>query len=71
MIKIDKGIPVPPGKAPGRPRYPLKFMNIGDSFFEATPGPSFRNTMYTMAGHYKIKITVRSENGGFRVWRTA
>ncbi len=35
-VKVDKGVPVPDARAPGRPgKYPWEKMEVGDSFFVA------------------------------------
>lgn len=74
MIKIDKGIPVPPRH--GEAKYPYGQMQVGDSFF--CSGPSQSN-LASRAGHVghamgaKFSVRKAVENGvaGFRVWRVS
>lgn len=63
-IKIDKGIPVP---LTLKSKYPFKAMAIGDSFF--IEDRSQRSNMYLYAKRIGIKVTVREEGSGARVWR--
>lgn len=70
MIKIEKGIPIPPG-AGGWRKYPLGEMEIGDSFF--APGRKAGDISGGFAYHKGKKFSARTcaENGvdGVRVWR--
>ena len=78
MIKIDKGIPIPP-KISAKSKYPLSEMEVGDSFF--VPGSVSKATSII---HYrKLKGTLgldtafvtraekRGNETGIRVWRVA
>ena len=69
MFKIDKGVPMGPGKRRGRPRkYPFPDMEVGDSFFVPNlknPRPLFASC----AKHVGMKAAVRAEGDGYRVWR--
>jgi hypothetical protein len=65
-IVIDKNIPMPTST---HKKYPLDDMAVGDSFFVADP--TKRAGLYTSAARYDIKVSVRLEGTGFRVWRTA
>lgn len=77
-IKIDKGIPIPPNPS-GRPtgsKYPLRDMQVGDSFFVAnTTSQRVCGTMGNLSKRVGIKVAIRkvTENGvaGVRVWRVA
>ena len=75
MIKIEKGVPVPPAQN-GRPvTYPFGEMNIGDSFFVADVGKRF--SIYSQVRYYNekngrtIQVVQRRESNGVRVWRIA
>lgn len=69
MFKIDKGIEAPTGRS----KYPLKELEIDDSFF--VPGA----TAQTISGSFgvqkpkKFSVRARIEGGvsGVRVWRVA
>lgn len=66
-IKIEKNVPIPTGNGP----YPLKDMEIGDSFF--VPNKSHNSISGYTSSHRPKKFTVMKceENGikGLRVWR--
>lgn len=75
MIRVEKGIPVPPRAH----RYPWHQMEPGDSFFvECPPGVrvSLRQTKVNSAArndgrrHNRAYCT-RREGDGVRVWRVA
>lgn len=66
-IKIEKGVPVPPG----RDKYPWADMDVGDSFFVATDKvENFKRNVYAKNRNGKM-FTARAEGNGVRVWRTA
>ena len=76
MIKIDKGIPVPPRMPRGaRSKYPFLGMEVGDSFF--VPGIKPRQisprscSARLRAEGAKFATRSVTENGvdGTRVWR--
>lgn len=82
-FKIDRGVPLPAGKARGYQRqYPFDKMKVGDSFFVATKeqkakqtnllnaAAHFRNYARTAAGKL-FRIKTGLETGGIRVWRIA
>ena len=63
MIKVEKGIPIP---GP-REKYPWKKLKIGESFFiDSKYGYSIA---YTTGKRHKLKIAIRKEKQGYRVWR--
>ncbi len=70
MIKVDPNIPMPAGRIASR-KYPWREMAIGDSFFipdvsrKSFSGPSLA------AKRTGFKFTVRTVEGGLRVWRFA
>lgn len=74
MIRIDKGVPVPPRKAGkgAELKYPWPHLSPGDSFFVQNAN---RNSIYAGARNWSKKIgykfTCRSEPGGIRVWRVS
>lgn len=77
MIEIDKNIPVPEAARRGRPpKYPLAKMEVGDSFFLKTTGDpkkdqNRQSTLRTRARGMGILLSIRSGEGGHRVWRVA
>lgn len=70
MIKIDKGVAVPPYHK-GKKLYPFEKMEIGDSFL-VTNRP--RQQMSEHASRYGKRLgrcfEVRTVSEGVRVWRT-
>lgn len=72
---IDKGVPLPPSaRSPRASKYPLRDMDVGDSFF--VPGVPVRNLSGRLINParrlgYKVATRSWSENGvaGVRVWR--
>lgn len=68
-FKIDKDIP-----APDRAKYPVRGMEVGDSFFVPSREPSARNSPQTAGRYYGFKLVSRAvvEDGieGVRIWRT-
>lgn len=82
-MKIDKGIPIP-GKRDcvefhNSTKYPLREMEIGDSFFVSTTDTDNRRVFNTLGSackqfkkrHAEYNFTVRFVENGVRVWRTA
>lgn len=73
-IKIEKGIPLPGsrGGTNGRSKYDIiRDMKIGDSFILTVKKSSAYSMSYRLARDYKVKLTIRADNGTFRVWRIA
>lgn len=82
-IKIEKGVPLPFGKARGyQRRYPFDKMKVGDCFFVKCDEPERRRTnLLNAAAHYRnwnlkpadkfFRIKTSLEVGGIRVWRVA
>lgn len=70
-IKIDKGVPLPPGT---NQRYPFKAMLPGDSFFvtrDDMTSSGASNLRVSARYHFGAgNYTVRKEGSGYRVWRT-
>lgn len=77
MVKIDKGIPLPPrrrGGGAGRtgraPIYPWREMEIGDSFFLPDIEPHLISSLAAGAAQRTgRKFATRIEGDGVRVWR--
>ena len=70
MIKIDKGLKIPP-PAVGRPRkYPFPDMEVGDSFFSE----DVENVSAAVGKYNKRQpethFVRRRVDGGIRIWRT-
>jgi len=75
MYKIDKNVPIPIGPKAIR-RYPLREMEIGDSFFVPDEDmPRGKNVIHSAISVYAArskdgwKFKSRSVDGGVRVWR--
>lgn len=78
-FKIEKGVKVPPPKGGphGASKYPLAALTPGDSFFvkdgrdvrliSACLGGSIRNHIRNR--NPKARFTLRTMDGGVRVWR--
>lgn len=76
MIQIDKNIPIPPRKRPGQKgsKYPIRDLDVGDSFIMAVKDTSIASA-YLRVAAIRIgdgrKFTVRKTEDGIRVWRIA
>lgn len=73
-ILIEKGIPMPAAqyrqtRKPRSAKYPLREMEVGDSFF-VTDYQSAQ-TCRMMANRNSMKIVQREEGYGWRIWRVA
>lgn len=73
-VEIEKDIPIPPRRASGRrPKYPLREMEIGDSFkVECAYGEEMRTRMAIRGcfkRHRDRKFETRIAEGAVRVWR--
>ena len=66
---IQKDIPIPSSKT--KRRYPLKGMEVGDSFFTNAPQRYASAAAIVHGKRVGQKFTTRVENGGTRVWRIA
>jgi len=68
LYKIEKGVPLPT-----RPRgnrgftATLRKCEIGDSF--VVPKDAGRTGLYTIARNLRMRISIRTEVEGLRVWR--
>lgn len=71
MVKIEKGIPIPPRVCGRRStRYPWTEMRVGDSFMIRNKKPATVHAQVNQARKtYDAQYTVRAVAGGFRVWR--
>lgn len=73
MCKIEKNIPIPQylldaERSPGSYRFPIKLMEIGDSFF--TTDPLVKKSVVNYNTNYPAKKwRYLSEGDGWRVWR--
>ena len=73
-FKIEKNVKVP-DTVHGITKYPLRKMAPGDSFFVPT-SEAPRSGLYTTVSIFskrnpEYKFTVRSVDGGWRIWRIA
>jgi hypothetical protein len=64
MIKIDKGI-----ERPSRSKYPLKDLQVGDSFLLDPNVKSIYQNVWGMGKRMGMKFSVRVTSEGARVWR--
>lgn len=69
-FKIEKGVPIPTW----HDKYPLRDMEVGDSFFiplsnDKKKNTSARNVLWQCSKPLGIKIATRTVDGGMRVWR--
>ena len=79
MPQIEKNIPIPPEKGPGRPtKYPLDSMTPGDSFFVACAGEQrqiiaeqVRSAVFAYKKRRGGAFTTRCLPDGIRVWKIA
>jgi hypothetical protein len=72
MIEIQNNIPVPAIIRTRDSKYPWHSMQVGDSFFVADfTVKQLAGTAYAAAKRHSTKYTIRSIDGGVRVWRTA
>lgn len=75
MIKVDKGIPIPPKNSSRRGpvrEYPWHLMEVGDSFF--VEGDAAKRASVASSGSrygvlHNMKFTNRKEGNGWRIWR--
>lgn len=67
-MKVDKNKPIP-AKRGSEIAATMRKLEIGDSFFIS----GFHNNgkFHSTAKRIGIKITMRSEKNGYRIWRTA
>lgn len=77
MFKIEKGMPIIGEKAiRGESKYPIRHMEIGDSFLiptdEITASSGMAARVAPQAKRYGFRLTVRKQkDGSYRVWRIA
>lgn len=69
--KIDTAFPVPDARSGGRPGYPFKDLQVGESFFAAAA--SINMTYWRRTTGFKFTARRVTEDGqvGHRVWRVA
>ena len=67
--QLQRGIPIPPKKNGQAPKWPIRQMQIGESFY--APKKANAGSFYSQAQKHGIKIVTRREGRGLRVWRTA
>lgn len=70
-LKIDKHIDAPKETRGAKAKYPLKDMEVGDSFFFKPESPTASKSPYQAARRLGIKIRCAAEKNGYRVWRVA
>ena len=70
-MRIEAGVPIPSYTRPGKYRFPLADMEVGDSFFLV--GVSMQvvlNANWRAGKRLGWKFVARKEGEGIRVWRT-
>ena len=72
MVPIEKGVPIPAIKMPGKPRkYPWPEMAVGDSFLMSANGGSGGMVSGANKKYATKHFVSRKTAEGYRVWRTA
>lgn len=70
MFEIEKNIPIPNPEVGRNRLYPFDDLEIGDSFF--VPNKTrhdFSGPLHQASQRTKFKFSVRSVDGGVRIWR--
>lgn len=67
QFEIEKGIPLPDAW-PGFVKA-LRQMEVGDSFFVQDPGLCTMSTIYSLAYREGIRVSIRQQNDGIRIWK--
>lgn len=72
-INIDKNIPTPQkGIRDGKPKYPFRELEVGDSFYVDKPANKFSGSVtWARMKFPDRKFITRSEGNGTRVFRVA
>lgn len=69
-IKVEKDVPVPLVDKGRPPKYPWGQLEPGDSFFIRGGTPSILSgRKKKIERRYGIRLTIRTVDGGVRVWR--
>ena len=72
LIKIDKGIPLPPqGSNQRTAKYPWRDMRVGDSIRVQGQGRAARSSAALFARKTGLRFAVRSFADHTRIWRIA
>jgi hypothetical protein len=76
MIEIENGIPIPKQKRKRKTLYPLADLGVGQSFFVACAPERSRKLITSLGSSAKNqanktgrRFTLRTVEGGIRVWR--
>lgn len=72
-FKVEKGIPIPPPrKNPGGSKYNfITSLEVGDSFTVPLSPATAHSVISKYSKRFGVKMTVRKESSGCRVWRVA
>ena len=70
MFEIEKEVPIPAGSG-GRGKYPWRKMEVGDSFLVPRSQMSREGYRPVPTSSLGIKVSIRKEGDGVRVWRVA
>ena len=71
LARIEKNIAIPPVKFSGgrRPKYPWATIQPGDSFKVRTKKSTTIHGIYYCARNMGMRVSIRKEEDGYRVWR--
>lgn len=71
-VKIEKGVALPAVEARRKPAWPLRLMEVGDSFaLDRSREVALRSAIYYEQKHSERQFAVRSLPTEMRCWRTA
>lgn len=70
MYAVDKNIPIPADRrGKGRAKYPWRDMQVGDSFLVPKAINAISGTTSCAAKRLGFRFTLRTVEGGTRIWR--
>lgn len=71
MIPIEKGVPLPEPNTTARNtrKYPIREMEVGDSFRADVKANTLRSVVYAASRGMKRKYRYAPDGDGTRVWR--
>jgi hypothetical protein len=69
--EVEKNIPIPADGFDRKTTYPLRAMEIGDSFWTDTPKEKVHPAVSYFGKRNDRRFITRKMDGGIRVWRVA
>jgi hypothetical protein len=73
ILPVERGIPIPPPGGKRAPKYPLRSMEVGESFLVTDPTmtqPRLASRLTNVGKELGRRFTQRlCDGGGIRVWR--